>query len=114
MKRPAIPAVKDGRWAQSPIDAFIMAKLEASGMQPAESADRRTLIRRATYDLIGLPPTAEEVAAFVADESPEAFATVVDRLLARRIMANAGAGTGWMWPDMPLATVPMPSRIAIT
>ncbi len=97
VKRPAIPAVKNERWIKSPIDAFIMARLEASEMRPAEPAGRRTLIRRATYDLIGLPPTAEDVAAFVADESPGAFATVVDRLL-----AAPGYGERWgrHWLDV--------------
>jgi len=66
---------------QTPIDAFILAAQEAAGVSLAPSADKRTLIRRATYDLTGLPPTPEEVAAFIADDSPEAFATVVDRLL---------------------------------
>ena len=98
VKRPAIPTVKNQRWAQSPVDAFILAKLEPAGMQPAQPADKRTLIRRATYDLIGLPPTPEEVAAFVADESPDAFATVVDRLLAlaalRRTLGPTLAGCG--------------------
>ncbi len=82
VRRPAIPKVKNDRWVQSPVDAFIMARLETSAMEPADPADKRTLIRRATYDLIGLPPTAEEVAAFMVDESPNAFAAVVDRLLA--------------------------------
>jgi hypothetical protein len=97
VKRTGIPSVKNDRWVKSPVDAFIMAKLEASGMQPAEPADKRTLIRRASYDLIGLPPTPEEVAAFVADESPGAFATVVDRLL-----ATPGYGERWgrHWLDV--------------
>ena len=97
VKRPAIPAVKNQSWVQSPVDAFILAKLESTGMQPAQPADRRTLIRRATYDLIGLPPTPEEVAAFVADESAEAFATVVDRLLASR---HYGERWGRHWLDV--------------
>ncbi len=97
VKRPAIPKVKDERRVKSPIDAFIMAGLEASGMQPSGPADKRTLIRRATYDLIGLPPTAEDVAAFVADESPDAFATVVDRLLA---MPSYGERWGRHWLDV--------------
>ncbi len=76
------PTVKDeGHWAQTPLDQFILAKLEGAGLQPAPRADKRTLIRRATFDLIGLPPTAEEVAAFENDQSPDAFARVVDRLL---------------------------------
>ena len=66
-------------------------------MQPAQPADKRTLIRRATYDLIGLPPTPEEVAAFVADESPDAFATVVDRLLAS---PHYGERWGRHWLDV--------------
>ena len=97
VKRPAIPAVKNKRWVQSPVDAFILAKLESNGMQPAPPADKRTLIRRATYDLIGLPPTPEEVAAFVADESPQAFATVVERLLASR---HYGERWGRHWLDV--------------
>ncbi len=97
VKRPAIPAVKNGRWVQSPVDAFILAKLELNGMQPAQPAEKRILIRRATYDLIGLPPTPEEVAAFVADESPGAFATVVDRLLAS---PHYGERWGRHWLDV--------------
>jgi hypothetical protein len=75
------PAVARTSWPQSPIDCFILAKLEANGLAPAEPADRRTLIRRVTYDLIGLPPTAAEIDAFLADPAPDAFAKVVDRLL---------------------------------
>jgi Protein of unknown function (DUF1553)/Protein of unknown function (DUF1549)/Planctomycete cytochrome C len=76
-----LPAVKDTTWPQSPIDHFVLAKLEAKGLRPALPADRRTLIRRVTYDLTGVPPTPEEIDAFLADESPEAFAKVLDRLL---------------------------------
>ena len=97
VKRPAIPTVKNERWVKSPIDAFIMAKLEASEMQPAEPADKRTLIRRATYDLIGLPPTAEEVAAFVTNESPDAFEAVVDHLLGT---PSYGERWGRYWLDV--------------
>jgi hypothetical protein len=79
--QPAIPMVKKQDWVQSPVDAFVLSALDRAGLQPAPQADKRTLIRRATYDLIGLPPTPEEVAAFVADMTPTAFATVVDRLL---------------------------------
>ncbi|MCO5295788.1 MAG: DUF1549 domain-containing protein [Fimbriimonadaceae bacterium] len=79
---PPVPEVKDKRWAQNPIDAFVLAKLEQNGLQPAPSADRRTLIRRATFDLTGLPPTPEEIDAFLADKEPNAFERVVDRLLA--------------------------------
>src|SRR5205085_2242909 len=79
--QPPVPVVK-GDWAKSPIDAFIEEKLSASGLQPAGQADKRTLIRRATFDLTGLPPTPQDVAAFEADNSPDAFEKVLDRLLA--------------------------------
>ncbi|MEO8428067.1 MAG: DUF1549 domain-containing protein, partial [Verrucomicrobiota bacterium] len=82
VKRPVVPAVNNKRWAQTPIDAFILAKLEEKKISPASAADRRTLLRRATYDLLGLPPTPEEIDAFLADHSPDAFSKVVDRLLA--------------------------------
>jgi hypothetical protein len=82
VRRSTIPTVKHKGWAQSPVDAFVLAKLEEEGLVPAPPADRRTLIRRATYDLTGLPPTPDEVAAFVTDRSPEAWAKVIDRLLA--------------------------------
>ncbi|HEX7159214.1 MAG TPA: PSD1 and planctomycete cytochrome C domain-containing protein [Edaphobacter sp.] len=79
---PAIkdPALKD--WTKTDIDHFVLAKLEEKGLKPAAMADKRTLIRRATLDLTGLPPTPEEIAAFEKDSSPDAFAKVVDRLLA--------------------------------
>ncbi len=83
-KRPvesSVPAVK-GNWAKTPIDAFIQTAMEKKGIEPAPMADKRTLIRRATFDLTGLPPTAEEVAAFEADTSANAFEKVLDRLLA--------------------------------
>lgn len=81
-KTPAIPKVEARWWAQNPVDAFVLAKLEEAGLKPSPPADRRTLIRRATFDLTGLPPTPEEVDAFLADKEPNAFARVVDRLLA--------------------------------
>jgi mono/diheme cytochrome c family protein len=79
---PRVPAVKDTAWAHNPIDAFVLAKLESQGMTPSPPADRRTLIRRVTFDLTGLPPTPEEIDAFLADCSPDAYEKVVDRLLA--------------------------------
>jgi hypothetical protein len=78
--RPA--AVKDDARARSDLDRFILAKLEEKGIKPTPPADKRTLIRRATFDLTGLPPTPAEIDAFLKDDSPEAFAKVVDRLLA--------------------------------
>ncbi|WP_152054044.1 PSD1 and planctomycete cytochrome C domain-containing protein [Tautonia marina] len=79
---PEVPSVADPSWPKSDLDHFLLSELEAQGLSPAPPADRRTLIRRATFDLTGLPPTPEEVEAFLADESPEAFDRVVDRLLA--------------------------------
>ncbi len=82
VKNPPVPTVKNKRWPQTAIDNFVLAKLEANLLQPSESADKRTLIRRVTFDLTGLPPTFEEVEDFLKDKSPNAFAKVVDRLLA--------------------------------
>jgi hypothetical protein len=76
------PAVKNRSWARSPIDAFLFAQLEANGLTPAPPADKASLLRRVTFDLTGLPPTPQEIAAFLSDRSPHAFETVVDRLLA--------------------------------
>jgi len=78
---PALPEVADSSWPKSPIDYFILAQLEAEGLRPTTPADRRTLLRRVSFDLIGLPPTLEEVEAFVADESADAWRRVVNRLL---------------------------------
>jgi hypothetical protein len=80
--RSPLPAVKDAKWVRNPIDQFILAKLEANGLHPAAEADKRTLIRRVTLDLTGLPPTPEEVDGFLNDDSPDAYEKVVDRLLA--------------------------------
>lgn len=76
------PEVQDPSWVQSSVDAWILARLEREEMSPSPPADRRTLIRRATIDLLGTPPTLEEIEAFENDDSPDAFAKVVDRLLA--------------------------------
>lgn len=81
VRRPVVPKVQNGTWVRNPVDAFILSRLEAKGIQPGPEADRITLIRRVTFDLIGLPPTPEEVEAFVADKSPGAYERVVDRLL---------------------------------
>jgi len=77
----APPAVKDDSWIASPVDRFILSRIEQSGLKPAPSADKRTLLRRATFDLTGLPPTPDEIDAFLKDESPTAFEKVVTRLL---------------------------------
>jgi cytochrome c553/mono/diheme cytochrome c family protein len=79
---PAVPEVKDKSWPKTAIDAFVLATLEANGLEPAAPADRRALLRRVTFDLTGLPPTPGEIDAFLQDESPSAFSKAVDRLLA--------------------------------
>ncbi|HVL15896.1 MAG TPA: DUF1549 domain-containing protein, partial [Gemmata sp.] len=91
------PAVKDSAWANSDIDRFVLAALEAKGLTPAPDADRQTLIRRVSIDLTGLPPTPEEVEAFVNDRSPDALAKVVDRLLAS---PRFGERWGRHWLDL--------------
>ena len=82
LKAVTVPAVKNQSWVKSPIDNFILAQLEEKRIAPVNDADQRTLIRRATFDLTGLPPTPREIEAFVNDSSPNAFEKVVDRLLA--------------------------------
>jgi mono/diheme cytochrome c family protein len=79
--RPALPSVKDVSWPHNGIDYFVLARLEHEGLSPSPEADRATLIRRVSLDLTGLPPTLEEVDAFLADQSPNAYEKVVDRLL---------------------------------
>lgn len=80
--RPPVPLVRKRSWPQNPIDHFVLARLEAEGLHPSPEADPRTLIRRLSFDLTGLPPTPEEVAAFSKDKSPHAYEKLVDRLLA--------------------------------
>ncbi len=82
VQNPPVPEVKDSSWTQTPIDHFIMARLEQQGLQPNPDAGKRALIRRATFDLTGLPPSPSEVDAFLADSSRDAFQKVIDRLLA--------------------------------
>jgi cytochrome c553 len=94
---PPVPAVADESWPRGDIDHFLLARLEAKGLKPVAPADKRTLIRRATFDLTGLPPTPEEVDAFLADESPHAFETVVERLLAS---PHYGERWGRHWLDL--------------
>lgn len=81
VSKPSVPEIKNSSWAKTPMDKFILAKLDEKGLKPNPPADKRTLIRRAAFDLIGLPPTPDEVRAFVIDESAEAFEKVVQRLL---------------------------------
>ena len=81
VRKTAPPAVKNQAWANNPIDAFILARLEGKNLKPAPPADKATLLRRATFDLTGLPPTEAEIRSFLEDTSSGAFARVVDRLL---------------------------------
>ena len=81
-QRPAVPSVKGTPWVKTPIDAFILARLEREGLKPSPQAERVTLLRRLSLDLIGLPPTPAEVDAFLADKSPDAYRKQVERLLA--------------------------------
>ncbi len=96
-KDPAPPAVKNKAWVQNPIDQFILAKLEERGLKPAPKADKLTLLRRATLDLTGLPPTPDEIKAFEADQSPQAYAKLIDRLLAS---PRYGERWGRHWLDV--------------
>lgn len=81
IRRPDVPKVSRAEWQANPIDAFVLAKLEQQGLTPAPEADRRTLIRRAYYDVVGLPPTREAIDTFVNDTSPQAWESLVERLL---------------------------------
>ena len=94
---PPIPMVRDERWVQTPIDAFVLQRLEAVGLQPAPAADPRTLIRRVTLDLTGLLPTPEQVDAFVRDPSDRAWESLVSRLLAS---PQYGERWGRHWLDV--------------
>src|SRR5262249_47956981 len=79
--KPAVPMTKDMSWAKTDVDRFLLARMETEGLQPSPEADRTTLIRRATLDLTGLPPTLAEVDAFLADSTPDAYEKVINRLL---------------------------------
>src|SRR5260370_42534184 len=103
--RPALPAVRNEAWVRNPIDAFVLAKLEAAKLKPAEPASRGQLIRRATFDLIGLPPAPEEIDAFVNDRAPKAWEKVVERLL-----ASPHYGERWGRHWLALAPYPQTTR----
>lgn len=94
---PELPIVEDTNWPEQPLDYFIFAKLEAAGMQPAPEADRRTLIRRLSFDLLGFPPSAEDVEAFVNDSSDDAYAYYVEKYLAS---PQFGERWGRHWLDV--------------
>jgi len=95
--RPDVPSIEREDWVSNPIDAFILSKLESNGLSPAPPAGRGELIRRATYDLIGLPPTPEEVDAFVNDTAPDAWERLIERLLAS---PQYGEKWGRHWLDL--------------
>jgi hypothetical protein len=95
--RPAIPGVKDAAWPASALDALVAAKLDGAGLSPSPPADRRTLIRRLSFDLLGLPPTPDEVEAFAVDESPDAYERLADRLLSS---PHYGERWGRHWLDV--------------
>jgi hypothetical protein len=95
--RPALPAVKDKAWCRNPIDYFVLAKLESQGLHPSPEADRAALIRRLSLDLIGLPPTIQELDDFVDDKSPDAYEKVVDRLL---LSPHFGERAAIRWLDL--------------
>ena len=95
--RPRLPAVKRTAWVRNPIDALLLARLESQGLEPAPPAERVALIRRLSYDLTGLPPTPEEVDAFLADRSSDAYERLVDRLLAS---PQYGEAWGRHWLDL--------------
>jgi cytochrome c553 len=97
-RRPPLPLVRDSAWPQSPLDAFVLARLEAEGLAPSPEASRETLVRRLSLDLVGLPPTPAEVDAFLNDPSPGAYAAVVERLL-----ASPHYGERWARPWLDLA-----------
>ena len=97
LKPVTVPTVKNAAWAKTPIDRFILAKLEAAKVTPSKPATPEQLLRRATFDLTGLPPTAEEIAAFAADSSPTALASVVNKLLAK---SAYGERWGRHWLDV--------------
>ncbi len=107
-RRPVPPDVRNVEWLRSPLDRFVLARLENRGLPPAPPADKATLLRRATFDLTGLPPTADELHAFLADDSPDAFARVVDRLL-----ASPAYGQRWArhWLDVVRYTDSFDARI---
>ena len=97
LRASAPPEVQDKNWPKNDIDRFILAKLEKDGLKPAPDADRRTLLRRVTYDLTGLTPSYEEVKAFENDQSPDAYEKIVDRLLAS---PRYGERWGRLWLDV--------------
>lgn len=94
LRRVEPPPVNDASWPKTPVDRFVLARLEAKGLKPAPDADRRTLIRRVSFDLIGLPPSPEEIDAFLKDDSENAYEALIERLLASPHYGERWGGTG--------------------
>ena len=99
IQRPALPAVKAASWPRNDIDRFVLAKLESKGLAPSAEADRRTLIRRLSFDLIGLPPEPDDVEKFIADESKDAYESSSTGFSIRPTTASDGPATGSTWCD---------------
>jgi hypothetical protein len=97
LRRPDLPPVRDGGWPRNPIDRFVLARLEAEGLSPSPEADRRTLLRRLSFDLLGLPPSPEEMNDFLADKGEKSYEKAVDRLLTSR---HHGERLALMWLDL--------------
>ncbi|MBL8793672.1 MAG: PSD1 domain-containing protein [Planctomycetia bacterium] len=97
LERASLPKPRDVQWIKSPVDAFVLARLEAAGLKPSPPAEKRELIRRVAFDLLGLPPTPDEVEAFVADPAPDAYERLIDRLLAS---PHYGERWGRHWLDL--------------
>src|SRR5262249_52794182 len=97
LQRGAIPQAHESGWVKNPIDRFLLARMEQQGLRPNPPADRRALARRLWFDLLGLPPTPEEVDTFVADEGPDAYERLVSRLLAA---PQFGERWGRHWLDL--------------
>jgi len=96
-RRPQVPKVKNKSWPRNAIDYFVLGRLEAEGLSPSGEADKATLLRRAAFDLIGLPPTPEEVDSFLEDSSPDAYEKRVDQLLAS---PHYGERMARVWLDL--------------
>ena len=97
VSHPPLPEVRDTGWSKTPLDRFVLAELEQHALTPSPAADRQTLLRRLSFDLVGLPPTPAEIDAFLADDSPDAVRRVVDRLLAS---PHYGERWGRHWLDV--------------
>ena len=96
-RKPKIPKVKNSAWSKQPIDLQVLAKLDSLNLKPSPDADKRTLIRRVTFDLTGLPPTRDEIKAFLSDDRPEAYEALVDRLLGKK---QYGEHVARYWLDL--------------